>query len=196
LWESENGLAATRTRFTVVLVTRTPPMKEPNVADPLSTETKPSADLQQLIQELVDFSELARLTRMWEIGWVVEDHDGEGDPTAIIRLIERLRQMLPNDFVLSDDEDSPRLLEEAILAAYRQSGSFDGDNIRLAVTEPTLFGQASLETNVNAADSPISLVVRASDGAETERVVLSANDPYYADLNEFLEGVVDDLYEE
>lgn len=165
------------------------------MAEPVSTEIKLSADLQLLVEELVDFSELVRLTRMWEIGWVVEDHDGEGDPTAIIRLIERLRQMLPSDFVLSDDEDSPRVLEEAILAAYRNSGSFDGDNICLAVTESTLFGQASIETNSNAADCPISVVVRASDGVETERVVLRPDDLYYADLSELLELVADDLYE-
>jgi hypothetical protein len=166
------------------------------VSDPATFHTEASPALRELIEAAVDFADLVRLTRICEIEWVAEDRDGEGDATAIIRLVERLQQMLPTSLSLSDEEDSARVLEEAIFAAYRHSGSFDGQHVRLALTEPTLFGQASIETNISVPGNPIMIVIRASDGSELEHAVLCPGDLYYVDLSDLLEDVADGLCDE
>lgn len=163
------------------------------MSDRTTKEVSPSPYLQKLVAELSDFARLVRLTRMWEIGWVAEN--GEGDPTAFERLRARLQQMLPSDYELSDEEASPRVLEEAITAAYRNSATFDQGRIILVVTEPTLFGQVKVESLVEKIEAAIEIIVLGADGAELERTVLGPDFLGYGDLSELLEDVADELCE-
>lgn len=117
-----------------------------------------SSSLCDLVEEIADFAVLVRLLRMWEIGWVAESGGSQSDPTVFDRLIARLRQLVPPDYVIADDDDSPAVLEEALEATYCFSGSVDGNEVRLSFTDATLFGQVSLETNVGYAGAAVAVV--------------------------------------
>jgi hypothetical protein len=165
------------------------------VSNCATEEPKPSPYLNELVEEIADFARLVRLTRMWEIGWVAENGDGEGDPTVFDRLRVRLRRMLPTEYELNDDEDSPPVYEEALDAAYRSSGCIDGGLVRLVVTEPTLFGESGLECEFENVGGSVSVVVHAPDGTMVEKAVIRPEHVHYADLVALLEDVADLLSE-